>query len=114
MGFGDHIKKLRTDKNMSMRELAAKVGMDFTLLSKIEHGIRPAPEVHLIFAMLDVLGIKDEKTLEKFMGLATESQEKTGQRLTEEQLERFRHSESARVFMRYKPKGKNERGRSDE
>lgn len=105
MGFGDKIRKLRDEKNMSIRELAGKAGMDFTLLSKIEHGIRPAPEVHFIFALADALGIEDPVLLEELMSVATESQEKTGQRLTEEQLERFRTSPSHRVFMRLKPRG---------
>lgn len=108
MGFGERIKKLRMDQDMSVRELATRAGMDFTLLSKIEHGLRPAPEVHFIFGLADALGIEDEETLKELLALATESQEKAGQRLSEEQLQRFRDSAALRVFMRSKPKGERE------
>ena len=50
--------------------------------------------------------------MEELVTLATESHEHAGQRLTDEQLQKFRRSESARVFMRLKPKGKREGGDS--
>ena len=116
MGFGKRFRQLRADRNLSVREVAAKAGMDFTLLSKMELEVRPPPEIHFIFALVDALKIEDAKELEEIMEelvtLATESHESAGQRLTEEQLQKFRCSESARVFMRLKPKGKSEGGKS--
>jgi len=116
MGFGKRFRQLRLDRNMSVREVASKAGMDFTLLSKMELEMRPPPEIHFIFALVDALEIEDAKKLEEIMEelvtLATESHESAGQRLTEEQLQKFRCSESARVFMRLKPKGKREGGKS--
>jgi transcriptional regulator with XRE-family HTH domain len=36
--FGERIRQLRKGKNLSQRELADKVGVNFTYLSKIENG----------------------------------------------------------------------------
>lgn len=35
--FGERIKQLRTQRNLTQRELADKVGINFTYLSKIEN-----------------------------------------------------------------------------
>jgi transcriptional regulator with XRE-family HTH domain len=37
MPFGDKIRELRKAKNLTLRELAAKVKVDFTYLSKVEN-----------------------------------------------------------------------------
>lgn len=42
MSFGGHLRELREEKNMLLRELAAAVQMDTALLSKIERGKRKA------------------------------------------------------------------------
>jgi transcriptional regulator with XRE-family HTH domain len=36
--FGLHLKKIREDKNLSLRELATKCDLDFSQISKIENG----------------------------------------------------------------------------
>lgn len=38
ISFGNYIRALRKEKNMTQRELAEKVGINFTYLSKIENG----------------------------------------------------------------------------
>jgi transcriptional regulator with XRE-family HTH domain len=38
MTFGDKIRELRKAKNLSQRDLAAKVKVNFTYISKIENG----------------------------------------------------------------------------
>lgn len=35
--FGDHIRRLRKRRGMTLRDLAAQVGVNFTYISKIEH-----------------------------------------------------------------------------
>lgn len=37
MKFGERVRELRKDKNLSQRDLAAKVGVTFTYISKIEN-----------------------------------------------------------------------------
>ena len=46
MNFGTRIRELRKDQNLTLRELAGDVGIDFTYLSKIEtgKGVPPAEE----------------------------------------------------------------------
>ena len=36
--FGQYLKKIRLTHNVSQRELANNIGVDFTYLSKIENG----------------------------------------------------------------------------
>jgi transcriptional regulator with XRE-family HTH domain len=44
--FGAEIRKLRANKKLSLRELATKVGIDFSYLSKIENerGLPPSED----------------------------------------------------------------------
>ena len=53
--FGEVIHLARDNAGLSLRELASKTGIDFTRLSKIEHGRRPAPELSKIRALADLL-----------------------------------------------------------
>lgn len=48
MEFRQRLKELRKDKRMSQRDLASRVGIDFTYLSKIETGAMPAPSKNTI------------------------------------------------------------------
>ena len=41
--FGARLRELRKQAGMSLRELADRVGIDFTYLSKIENGAMPPP-----------------------------------------------------------------------
>jgi len=43
MTFGDKIRELRKRKRLSQRDLAERVGIDFTYLSKIENNKVPPP-----------------------------------------------------------------------
>mgnify|MGYP001601162341 CR=1 FL=1 len=45
--FGDFIRKLRQDKKQPLRIVAAAVGIDSALLSKLEHGDRFPTEVQI-------------------------------------------------------------------
>jgi transcriptional regulator with XRE-family HTH domain len=46
MSFGAEIRRLRAEKQLTLRELAGRVGIDFTYLSKIENnrGLPPSEE----------------------------------------------------------------------
>ena len=41
--FGQYLKKIRIEQKVSQRNLAIKVGVDFTYLSKIENDKLPPP-----------------------------------------------------------------------
>ena len=45
--FGEFIRKLRQDREEPLRVVAAAVGIDSTLLSKLEHGDRFPTEVQI-------------------------------------------------------------------
>lgn len=48
LGFGEYLRELRKRAGLSQRELAARAGIDFTYLSKIENGrVDPPAEVTL-------------------------------------------------------------------
>ena len=55
--FGPLIHEARSQAGLSLRELAAHTGIDFTRLSKIEHGTRPAPGLSEIRALADFLNL---------------------------------------------------------
>jgi transcriptional regulator with XRE-family HTH domain/molybdopterin-binding protein len=55
--FGEMIKEARVDAGLSLREVAAKTGIDFTRLSRIEHGSRPAPGLSEIRILADLLNL---------------------------------------------------------
>ena len=60
-GFGAKLKELRQWARMTQKELADKVGIDFTYLSKIENGVMPPPSEKVILKLAEVLNTdKDE------------------------------------------------------
>lgn len=55
--FGDLLHVARLKKGYSLRDLAERTGMNYSRLSRIEHGTRPAPglaEIRLLADSLDV------------------------------------------------------------
>ncbi len=55
--FGDLLHAARQRKGYSLRDLAERTGMNYSRLSRIEHGTRPAPgltEIRLLADSLDV------------------------------------------------------------
>ncbi len=58
--FGSRIRQLRRDKGLTQRDLASKIGLDFTYLSKIETGTLPPPSEAAIARMAEALGTDHE------------------------------------------------------
>jgi transcriptional regulator with XRE-family HTH domain len=54
--FGQYLKKIRLAHNVSQRELANNIGVDFTYLSKIENGKLEPPAEDTIKKIADFLG----------------------------------------------------------
>ncbi len=67
MEFGQRLRDLRKQKNLSQRDLAARVGIDFTYLSKIEGGRSDPPSEVIIRRIAQVLEA-DEDELINFAG----------------------------------------------
>ena len=59
--FGARLRELRIQAGLTQRELAKRVNVDFTYLSKIENGVLPPPSEKVILQLDEVLDAdKDE------------------------------------------------------
>ncbi len=59
--FGTRLRELRTQTGMTLRELANKVSVNYTYLSKIENGVLPPPSEKVILQLAEALNAdKDE------------------------------------------------------
>jgi transcriptional regulator with XRE-family HTH domain len=61
--FGIRLRELRTQAGMTLRELAGKVGVNFTYLSKIENGALPPPSEKVIRQLAEVLNADRDELL---------------------------------------------------
>jgi len=68
--FGDYIRRLRTEKGLNQKELAAKIGLDSGGLSKVENGKKELKEAKLELLAkalkADVAELKKQYFSEKF------------------------------------------------
>ena len=60
--IGSYLQNLRKERKMSLREVADHVGIDISMLSKIEHGERQL-QSHMIAPIADLFEI-DFKTIQ--------------------------------------------------
>ncbi len=59
--FGKRLRELRIKARLTQRELAEKVGVDFSYLSKLENGVLPPPSEKVILKLAEILHTdKDE------------------------------------------------------
>lgn len=61
--FGRILRELRHSKDVSQRELAEKVGVDFSYISKVENDRLPPPAADTIVKICDALGVKPDDLL---------------------------------------------------
>lgn len=61
--FGNRIRELRQQARLSQRELAKKVGIDFTYLSKMENELLPPPSEKVIQRLAEALSINKDELL---------------------------------------------------
>jgi len=61
--FGQSLRQLRRSKDISQRELAAKVGVDFSYISKIENDRLPPPAADTIIKICEVLSVSPDELL---------------------------------------------------
>ncbi len=55
--FGEMLKRARVEAGLSLREVASETGIEFSRLSRIEHGSRPAPGLSEIRILADLLNL---------------------------------------------------------
>ncbi|TET67120.1 MAG: XRE family transcriptional regulator, partial [Dehalococcoidia bacterium] len=53
--FGARLRELRILAGLTQRELAEKIGVDFSYLSKIENGVLPPPSEKVILRLAEAL-----------------------------------------------------------
>lgn len=61
--FGQVLRKLRQDAGMSQRELASRIGVDFSYISKIENDRLPSPAADTIVTICRELNESPEHLL---------------------------------------------------
>lgn len=61
--FGQILKELRRNKNISQRELADRVGVDFSYISKVENDRLAPPAAETIIKISNILDIPSEVLL---------------------------------------------------
>lgn len=61
--FGKVLRELRRSKGISQRQLAAKSGMDFSYISKIENDRLPPPSADTIMKISNVLEVAPDELL---------------------------------------------------
>ncbi len=55
--FGDKMRRLRTERNVTLKDMAKAIGVSPAYLSALEHGKRGRPGWHLIQRILSYLNI---------------------------------------------------------
>lgn len=60
--IGNYLQNLRKERNLSLREVADHIGIDISMLSKIEHGERQL-QSHMIAPIADLFEI-DYKSIQ--------------------------------------------------
>lgn len=64
MNLGKNLKKLRKEKNLSLRLLGIKSGLDHSDISKIERGIRTDVTIQTVIKLAEALEVSlDELVL---------------------------------------------------
>ncbi|MFP4646751.1 MAG: helix-turn-helix domain-containing protein [Candidatus Bipolaricaulota bacterium] len=61
--FGQMVRGAREDRGMGLRELARKIGMDHSKLSRIERGQRPPPDLEQVIEIGNELGVNKTRLL---------------------------------------------------
>jgi transcriptional regulator with XRE-family HTH domain len=61
--FGNILKELRKSKGISQRDLADKIGVDFSYISKVENDRLPPPAADTIVRICKVLNVPTEVLL---------------------------------------------------
>lgn len=73
--FGVALRDYRRNAGISQRELAARIGLDFSYISKIENGRIPAPAADTIVTICQALQIPPEELLALTGKIPTEVQQ---------------------------------------
>jgi HTH-type transcriptional regulator, competence development regulator len=76
--FGKTLRELRRSAGVSQRELASRVGVDFSYISKVENGRIPPPAADTIVRICEVLGVDPDQLLAATGKMPTQIKEMLG------------------------------------
>jgi len=76
--FGELLRNIRRSKGISQRELASKVSVDFSYISKLENDRLPPPAANTIVKICEVLDVQPEALLSITGKLPSEIKELIG------------------------------------
>jgi transcriptional regulator with XRE-family HTH domain len=71
--IGSYLQQLRKDRKMSLREVAEYVGIDVSMLSKIEHGERQL-QSHMLKSVSEIFQIDYKKLCVDFISQKLEDE----------------------------------------
>ena len=73
LDFGDYLNLIRTEKGLSQKVVAEKLGIDISLLSKIEHGERKV-QGHMLNGIAELFGLEYKDIQIKFLSQKMEKE----------------------------------------
>jgi len=104
MTFGEFLRELRGNRNMTLRRLGEAAGMDYVALNKIELGYLSPPRLEGIIALADALSKVEPLSADdtqKLLDLAAQpTAHGKSSRYTEAEVERIKESPTGRMFFR--------------
>jgi transcriptional regulator with XRE-family HTH domain len=74
--FGNMLRRRRRESGISQRELARRVRVDFSYISKLENGRLPAPAAETIVRLSNAIGASPEELLASAKKMTSEVSEK--------------------------------------
>ncbi|HEY3285184.1 MAG TPA: helix-turn-helix transcriptional regulator [Armatimonadota bacterium] len=95
--FGGRLRELRKSRQVTLRQLAQRTGMDQVVLNKIELGMRMPPALEQLLALSDALSLTSEE-FEGLLDLAAQANGESAARYTVEQVEKLKVSPTAGFF----------------
>ncbi len=79
--FGDALKRARTSKKLTLREVADYIGKSIGYISDIEHDRKRPPDLETIAKIEDFLGIQDGSLLDLARKIRSNAKPSLNQRL---------------------------------
>lgn len=76
--FGQYLREQRRKASISQRELASRVSVDFSYISKLENDRLPPPSAKTVIAIADVLGTPRDEILARVGKIPDEVEEAIG------------------------------------
>jgi len=96
--FSEILHRARSEKGLSLRQLAAQSGIEFTRLSRMEHGTRPAPGLREMRRLAELLSLD----LVDLLVSAGTPREAVEQLLW---VERMQQAKRVKYLAEYRPEG---------